>query len=207
MVGRQLAKRLTYQFLDTGAMYRAVTWLALSKGIRPTDKDALAGIAAAMVFEAIEPGSPTYASKVIVNGHNMTDEIRTPQVDRYVAVVSQAPGVRQALVQLQRNIATAGSVVMAGRDIGTVVLPDAELKVFLEASPEVRAQRRFAEVHEKDKTIRFEDVLADLVRRDKMDSERELSPLKPATDAERINTDSIGIDEVVELLWKLTAKR
>ena len=115
--------------------------------------------------------------------------------------------MRQALVQLQRNIATAGSVVMAGRDIGTVVLPDAELKVFLEASPEVRAQRRFAEVHEKDKTIRFEDVLADLVRRDKMDSERELSPLKPATDAERINTDSIGIDEVVELLWKLTAKR
>ena len=207
VVGRQLAKRLSSQFVDTGAMYRAVTWLALSQGIRPSDTDALSTLASAMVFESIEPGSPAYASKVIVNGNNLTDEIRTPQVDRYVSRVSQVAGVRHALVDIQRKMAASGAVVMAGRDIGTVVLPNAGLKVFLEASAEVRAKRRLEEIHEKDKTVRYEDVLTDLLHRDKMDTERELSPMKPAPDAERVNTDSISIDEVVELLWKLTAKR
>src|SRR5581483_3267996 len=114
------------------------------------------------------------------------------------------PGVRHALVQLQKAIAERGNVIMAGRDIGTVVLPDAKVKVFLEASAPVRARRRYDEMSRQGVSTRFEDVLTDIQRRDKIDSERAISPLKPADDAVRVDTDGYTIDQVVERLWKLT---
>ena len=207
VVGRRLARRLGYRFLDTGARYRAVTLLALEQGIPLDDADALTRVAKEMDFQSIEHETDGGTPQVIVNGRDVSGEVRSPAVDRAVSQVSQVPGVRHALVGLQRDMARKGSIVMAGRDIGTVVLPDARLKVFLEASAPVRARRRFEEMSQKGGSSRYEEVLADLERRDKLDSEREISPLRPAADAERIHTDGQSIDEVVERLWRLTARR
>lgn len=212
VVGRRLARLLGYRFLDTGAMYRAVTWLALDQGVAPDDADALTRIAKGMAFESIEQPAitggttPDTAPRVLVHGRDVTAELLSLAVERAVSQVAQVAGVRHALVQMQREMAGAGNIVMAGRDIGTVVLPDAHLKVFLEASAPVRAHRRFEEMRHKGASSRYEDVLADLQRRDKLDSERTISPLMPAPDAQRVDTDGYTIDQVVEKLWKLTAK-
>lgn len=207
VVGRRLARRLGCRFLDTGAMYRAVTLVALERGVPLDDADTLTRIAKEMDFRSVEHETDGDMPQVIVNGRDVSAEVRSPAVDRAVSQVSQVPGVRHALVGLQRDIASKGSVVMAGRDIGTVVLPDAKLKVFLEASASVRARRRFDEMSHKGGSSRYEEVLADLERRDKLDSEREIAPLRPADDAERVHTDGQSIDEVVERLWSLTARR
>jgi cytidylate kinase len=207
VVGRRLARRLGYQFLDTGSMYRAVTLLALEQGIDTGDADALARIAREMAFRAIEPAAESSPPRVMLDGRDVSNDVRGLEVDRHVSRVSQAPGVRQALVARQRALAGAGDIVMAGRDIGTVVLPDADLKLFLEAPPEERARRRSREMEERGVPVSYDEVLADLRRRDKLDSERELSPLKPAADAVRVDTGALTIDEAVEKLWQLTAER
>lgn len=211
VVGRRLAQLLGYRFLDTGAMYRAVTLLALEQSIALDDAEALTRIAKEMDFHTIEPAAVDReqggdSPRVLVNGRNVTSDVRSPRVDRAVSQVSQVPGVRYALVRLQQEIGRQGSVVMVGRDIGTVVLPDAKLKVFLEASAAVRARRRYEEMAQHGVATRYADVLADLRHRDKIDSERAISPLVPAVDAQTVNTDSSTIDEVVETLWRLTAK-
>jgi len=211
VVGRRLARLLGYRFLDTGAMYRAVTLLALEQGVAPDDAEGLTRIAKEMDFQTIEPTASDCEQsgdipRVLVNERDVTTDVRSPRVDRTVSQVSQVPDVRNALVGLQREIGREGSVVMVGRDIGTVVLPDAKPKVFLEASAAVRAHRRFDEMAQHGGGTCYEDVLADLRRRDKIDSERATAPLVPASDAHRVDTDSCTIDEVVETLWRLTAK-
>lgn len=194
-VGRLLARRLGCRFLDTGAMYRAVTLVALERATDLEDGDALTGLATSldMRLTAGESGD-----RLVVDGQDVTDRLRDAEVERGVSLVARVPGVRSALVRQQRAIAREGPVVMVGRDIGTVVLPDAGVKVFLRASAEVRARRRYLELAAKGNAPDFRQVMDDLVRRDKIDSARDDSPLRPALDAIQIETDNMGIEEVVE---------
>ena len=203
-VGVALARRLEHRFFDTGAMYRAITWVALHRGIDVHDAAALvvlADRAKISVLEAsAEAASPT---GVVVDGEDATPHLRDPDVETSVSLVSRVPGVRAALVRIQRELAAEGGVVMAGRDIGTVVLPDAGLKVYLDASREVRARRRAAQMRESGLEPDFDALVADLERRDGIDSSREASPLTAASDAVIINTDQLSVEEVVRRIEAL----
>ncbi|MFN8559456.1 MAG: (d)CMP kinase [Dehalococcoidia bacterium] len=205
-VGTRVAERLGLPFVDTGAMYRAITWLALRRGVPLDDPAALTALAATADV-AIRPpaaGSAEYAT-VLMDGMDATPYLRAADVERAVSLVSAVPGVRERMVAIQRQAAGA-AIVMAGRDIGTVVLPHAEVKVYLEASPEVRARRRQAEMAAKGRVAAFEDVLADLRRRDGIDSGRDVAPLRPADDAVVIPTDALSIDQVVERVLALVRR-
>ena len=189
-VGRAVAEGLGWPFLDTGAMYRAVTRSALRLGVDAEDEGGLADLAAGMSMglEAGEEG----VYRLWVDGEDVTDELRTPQIDRNVSAVSKVPAVRRTMVEQQRAIAERAPVVMAGRDIGTVVLRDAPVKVFLTASIEERARRRTLQ----DPAADLERTRLDLERRDAIDSGREDSPLRPAADAVVIDTDGLDVEEI-----------
>ena len=189
-IGSLLAQRLGYRFLDTGAMYRALTWLALELGIDLEDEKALEELALGANIELA-------AEAVMVAGRDVTGDIRGEEVERGVSLVAKVAGVRRALVAKQQQLAQGGQVVMAGRDIGTVVLPHAELKLYLAASPEERARRRHLELVQRGEEAHYEQVLAELKRRDKIDSERALAPLQPAPDAKVIDTDGLNIEQVL----------
>ena len=203
-VGVALARHLGYRFFDTGAMYRAVTWLALRRGIDVHDATALAVLAVnADVAVRDTPDDAIEPTGVIVDGQDATPHLREAEVEANVSLVSRVPAVRETLVRIQRELAGAGSVVMAGRDIGTVVLPDAGLKVYLDASVEVRARRRAAQMREAGLEPNLEALMADLTRRDGIDSSRQASPLTAAPDAVIINTDTLTIQEVVRRIEAL----
>ena len=206
-VGSRVAARLGLPFVDTGAMYRAITWLALRRGIPITDAEALAALAriASIEIGPPPPGGREYAT-IRIGGEDATPHLREAAVERAVSPVSAVPSVRAVMVELQRQ-AAAGQIVMAGRDIGTVVLPDADVKVFLDASPEVRARRRLQEVAASGASVTYAEVLADLRRRDEIDSTRPVAPLRPAGDATVINTDDLPVDRVVERVLELVAER
>ena len=189
-IGSLLAQRLGYRFLDTGAMYRALTWLALKLGIDLEDEKALEELALGASIELA-------AEAVMVAGRDVTGDIRGEEVERGVSLVAKVAGVRRALVAQQRQMAQGGQVVVAGRDIGTVVLPHAELKLYLAASAEERAHRRYLELVQRGEEANYEQVLAELKRRDKIDSERALAPLQPAPDAKIIDTDGLNIEQVL----------
>ncbi len=191
VVGRLLARRLGYRFLDTGAMYRAVTWLAMERGVDPEDEAALTDLATTACFRMSDQGD-----QVLVDGAVVPLEQHRTRIDRLVSVVSKAPGVREALVRKQRQIASEGSIVVAGRDIGTVVAPEAPVKLFFQASGRERAKRRYKELVENGKRIEFAQVLNDLEARDKLDSERADSPLRLALDAHVIDTDCLTVEQV-----------
>jgi len=188
-------------------MYRAVTWLALRRGIEPADADALTALAESTVLR-IGPPPPDRreACSISVDGVDATPFLRDAAVERAVSPVSAVAGVRRALVRLQREAAPA-DVVMAGRDIGTVVLPDAELKVFLVASLAVRTRRRQEELAQKGREETPVQVRADLERRDELDSGRAVSPLRPAEDAVILDTDTLTLDDVVEQVVRLARER
>jgi cytidylate kinase len=195
-VGLSLAREFRYRLVDTGMMYRAVTWLALQQGVDLEDEDALVVLAQTAVIELGQPqsnGGPT----IKINGRDITDELRAPEVDRSVSLVSRVQGVRHAMVEKQRALAREGSLIMLGRDIGSVVLTDAPVKVYLDASAEVRARRRHRELAENGAERPEGEILAELVARDEMDSRRHVSPLRPAADAIIIDTDALSLDEVV----------
>lgn len=196
-VGRLLASHFGYPFLDTGIMYRAMTAAALDRGIDPHDRDALAAFAAGA---RVDLGATDVAgsARISVDGRDVTDELRRADVEDAVSLVSRVPEVREALVRLQREIAGERAIVMAGRDIGTVVLPAADLKVYLDASLDERARRRHAEFESTGRDVTHELVLEDLRRRDQIDSERAVSPLRPADDALVITTDGMTPQEVVD---------
>lgn len=204
-IGRRLAAALGYPFLDTGIMYRAITAAALQRGIDPADAEALGRLARSVTVD-VHPGHPADGdpSRIFIDGRDITDELRNPEVEEAVSIVSQAPGVREAMVARQREIAGEQPIVMAGRDIGTVVLPGAGLKLYLDASVEERARRRHQEFERLGRDASHEAVLEDLRRRDQIDSERELSPLRPADDATIINTDGLTLDEVLQKALSLT---
>ncbi len=203
-IAKAVAKELGFAVLDTGAMYRSVAWLAVQKEI-PLDDDAALGKLACeceIVFEN-EKGDSS-PKKVLIDGHDVTTAIRTSQIDKAVTPVSAAPSVREAMVDQQRKIARGGNYVMEGRDIGTTVIPDAEVKVFLTASDEERAHRRVRQnVDRGVGSIDYDEVLADLIRRDKADSSRATSPLVPAQDAVMIDTTSLYIEEVISKICEL----
>jgi len=178
-------------------MYRAVTWLALQRGVDVHDDAALVALADSMRMELGQP-TESGAATIKVEGQDITSQLRTPEVDRNVSIVSQVQGVRTAMVRRQREFAREGRLVMLGRDIGTVVLIDAPLKVYLDASAEERARRRYREMVAAGSTRPEAEVMAELLERDRMDRQRAHSPLHPAGDAVIIETDNLSLDEVVE---------
>lgn len=194
VVGRDVARNLGARFLDTGAMYRAVTWASLRQGIPSNSPRELSSLANRMNMRLVIASND---DRLLLNGKDITSLLRLPEVDANVSAVSAVSGVRKALVKQQRAIAAEGPIVMCGRDIGTVVLPNACLKVFLTASPEVRAARRAGDMKQPQERSAPPQVMADLLKRDKTDSERDDSPLRPAADALVICSDHMTIDEVV----------
>lgn len=208
MVGRALAQRLGYGFVDTGAMYRALTLVAIQRGIGPTDEQALIGLAQETQILITRPTvDDGRAYSVFTQGQDVTWEIRSSEVEAQVSFVSRVPGVRDALVAQQRLMAEAGRVVMVGRDIGTVVVARAGLKVYLTASPEERARRRYKELQERGEAIDMEVLRQEMDRRDKIDSGRAHSPLRPAEDAHIVDTENRAIQEVVAEIERLLEAR
>jgi cytidylate kinase len=197
-VGHQLADRLGYLYFDTGVMYRAVTWAALDRQVSVADEPAVTTLAEALTIDVTAPHELDGRQvTVLVDGQDATWAIREPAVEAHVSRVSAYPGVRAAMVAQQRRIAARGRIVMVGRDIGTVVLPDADLKIYLDASPEERARRRWCE--EQDRGIRrtYDEVLAEVRRRDRIDSTRQVAPLRPAEDATTVDSTALSIEAVV----------
>lgn len=206
-VAKRVAKELVFRYLDTGAMYRAVTFYALASGVRPTDVQGLARIAQRDTIEfAHEPGNP-FPTRVLIAGEDVTAGIRTPSVDDAVSAVSSFRAVRNAMVEQQRHTAAGHDIVVEGRDIGTVVFPDAALKVFLTATPEERSRRRAAQQSASGILVDPLGVHEAIVRRDELDSTREHSPLVPAPDAVIVDTTGMGIDEVVARIVALAKDR
>ena len=194
-VGTELARRLDYRFLDTGGMYRGITLLALEAGIDLQDQAALTELAQHTRMEQV--GGPS-GDRMVVDGRDVTVELRARKVDSSVSRVSAVRGVRIALVQQQREVAEQGPIVMVGRDIGTVVLPDAKVKVYLNASVEVRTGRRVREMNASGRDASYERVLEELRMRDSIDSERFESPLRPDEEALIIDTDDMSVVEIAD---------
>lgn len=196
-VGLHLARELGYRLVDTGMMYRAVTWLALQRGVDLNDEEALTRLAGSAQIELGQPGQDGGAT-IKIDGADITAELRSPDVDRNVSLVSRVPGVRTAMVERQRGFAREGRLIMLGRDIGSVVLPDAPAKIYLDASAEVRARRRHRELAEAGLHRPEAEILRELQQRDEMDRQRHVSPLRPAADAQIIDTDNLSLEEVIE---------
>ena len=204
-LGQLLAHRLHYLLLDTGSMYRAVAFAVQQKGIDVHNETAVTRLAQQINIE-IMPGNLLNDGRpyaVLLDGQDITWDLRTPSVEGKVSIVAAYPGVRQELVRQQRRIAQQGQVVMVGRDIGTVVLSDSPLKIYVVASPEERARRRWQEQQERGEQSDYETILARVLQRDQTDSNRRHSPLRPATDAIVIDTTQHAPDEVVEQIMRL----
>jgi cytidylate kinase len=198
-----VARALGLRYLDTGAMYRAMTWWMLAQGVPVGDPDAVAARAGEPVIEVgTDPDLPT----ISVDGTDVSGPVRTREVSNAVSAVSAVPVVRERLVALQREIIEAGGIVAEGRDIGTVVAPDAPVKVFLTASEETRALRRAKDLAD-DPAASVEVTLAEQARRDRIDSTRKASPLTKADDAMEIDSTELGLDEVIEAVVRLVNQR
>ena len=196
-VGSRLAEALSYLFFDTGIMYRAVTWIALDHDMDLNDEAAMTELAQNAQIDVRQPSQKDgRASDVVVGGKDVTWDVRSADVDANVSLVSAYAGVRQALSEKQRNIGLRGQVVMVGRDIGTVVLPEADLKVYMDASAEERARRRYDEIIERGGKADYDEILSKMIERDRLDSTRAVAPLRPADDAIIIQTDALSEDQV-----------
>jgi pantoate ligase/cytidylate kinase len=202
-VARAVAAQLQLLYLDTGAMYRAITWLALQRGIPLDDAEQLTQLAAQTQLTLQSGTSSTEPTRIWADGEEITQAIRSPEVTRWVSHVAAVPGVRQELVKRQRSIGRDGGAVLEGRDIGTHVFPDAELKVFLTASVGERAQRRQHQLQAQGQMVPLEELKAQIEQRDRRDSERLISPLRPAPDAILIDTDHLSQSEVQDKIVML----
>ncbi|MHB1340315.1 MAG: (d)CMP kinase [Coriobacteriia bacterium] len=202
-VARAVARRLGFRYLDTGAMYRAIGMEAVHRGVSLDDEAALIAVArsSSVTFEHA-PGDPIHTA-ILVNGRDVTLDIRTPGADVAVSPVARIPQVREALVSLQRRLAAEGDTVVEGRDIGTVVFPDAPVKVYLTATAEERARRRLGDHVAAGHASEIAAVAADIERRDHVDSTRAASPLRAADDAVTVDTTGLTVDEVVERIARL----
>lgn len=196
-VAKAVAKRLGFEYVDTGSMYRALTWKALKEGIDVSDEKALARLAKASRIKFLRPKNGEF--RILIDSEDVTEEIRSPKVSGAVSAVSRVPDVRQAMVEMQRGFKRKGrSLVVEGRDIGTVVFPDAELKIYLTATVEERARRRYRELVAKGFEVELEVIERDIIARDKLDTTRRVSPLTKAPDAVTIDTTDKTADQVVE---------
>ena len=202
-VGKIVAQKLDYLFFDTGIMYRVAAYGANRKLSDVSDEAAVSAVVADMEI-ALQKDAVNGVAEVLLDGKNITGLLHMPEVDRIVSTVAAYPAVRTELTRQQRKIGLQGRVVMVGRDIGTVVMPDAEMKVYLEASPETRAKRRYLENlsnHIESET--YESILEDIIKRDKADRERTVAPLRPADDAVIIHTDDLSAEEVAQKIFDL----
>lgn len=203
-IGKRLADALGYLFFDTGVMYRAITWLALQRGLDMNDEAAITSLAESVPIDVRPPSQADgRACDVVIDGQDVTWETRRPEVDANVSVVSAYPGVRRALSAQQRRIGQRGRVVMVGRDIGTVVLPDADLKIYLDASAEERARRRYDEIIARGESADYDEILAKVIERDRIDSTRDVAPLRAAEDAVIVDSDNLNAEEVFQLVLAL----
>ncbi len=196
-VGRRLAETLGYLFFDTGIMYRAVTWIALDHDLDVHNEALITQMAQSAQIDIRPPSeNDGRACDVVIGDKDVTWEIRSGDVEAKVSAISAYPGVRKALSEHQRRIGMRGKVVMVGRDIGTVVLPEADLKIYLDASAEERARRRYDEIVERGEQADYENLLKKMIERDRIDSTRAVAPLRPAEDAVIINTDELSENQV-----------
>ena len=202
-IAKLAAEKLGYAYIDTGSMYRSVAWKFLQTG-KPFDEDFISGLSKTMLID-FKPEAKI--NRVFVDGTEVTDAIRTPEVTAIVSRVAAIGAVREAMVDQQRRMGEAGGVLMDGRDIGTVVFPNAQLKIFLTASVEERARRRYAEMVAKGQQVDLQQLQADIAERDKQDSERAISPLRQAEDALLLDTSDMGISEVTERILQLVQER
>lgn len=207
-IGHLLATRLGFLYLDTGCMYRAVTLAVLLAGADPLDEAAVSRLAQKIDMDVLPPGTGNDGRQytVLLNGQDVTHDLRLPAVDAHVSAISSYPLVRQEMVRRQREFGRRGSVVMVGRDIGTVVMPDAALKLYITASAAERAARRWHDRQQQGHQADFAEILADVNRRDKFDSTRSHSPLRPAPDAVTIDTTGMTPAEVLDQIMSLVQK-
>ena len=203
-LARRCAAELGFLYVDTGAIYRTVGLAALRRGIDRKDEQAVAAILPEL---EIRMGYENGEQRMFLNGEDVSGEIRLPEISMCASDVSAHAAVRDFLMEMQRKLARENCVIMDGRDIGTVVLPDAKLKIYLTASPEARAERRMKELQAKGLEQPFEEVLADIIRRDEQDMNREVAPLRRAEDAVLVDTTDIGFDESFELLCGIIRQR
>ena len=199
-IAKAAAKHLGFIYVDTGAMYRAIGLYTIRKGVDPADTQAV--VALLSEIEVSLARDENKNQLVILNGEDVSGFIRTEQVSMAASRVSAIPEVRAFLLNLQRDMAKANDVIMDGRDIGTVVLPDAKVKIFLTASAEIRARRRYDELIAKGEQAVYEDVLADVIERDNNDMNRPIAPLKPAQDSIIVDTSELNLEESIALLIK-----
>ena len=203
-IAKEVAKRTGLIYVDTGALYRTVGLYVSEHGIASTDRD---GIIACLPSIDIKLAYENGEQKVYLNGECVGNKIRTENASVYSSAVSKIPEVREFLLGIQKNLAHDGGVIMDGRDIGTVIMPEAEIKVFMTASPEVRAQRRYEEQLAKGINVSYEEILDAIIKRDRQDSERDTAPLKPADDAVIFYNDNHGIEECAEYIIKLMEEK
>lgn len=198
-LGQKLAQALGYLYFDTGVMYRAITWLALKQGLEISDEAAITQLAESTPIDVRPPSvQDGRAYDVILDTQDITWEIRSAEVEAHVSPVSAYAGVRKALSAQQRRIGMRGEVVMVGRDIGTVVLPNADIKIYLDASVEERARRRHEELRQRGEPADYEVILQAMRRRDQIDSNRQVAPLRAAKDAFILCSDGLDIEQVLE---------
>ena len=204
-VAKKVAQALNYIYVDTGAMYRAVTLDALRKKIKMEDEEGLTALTQNMELEFRPIDEQGY--HLFLNGEDVNEEIRSLRVADNVSYVAKVPGVRKSLVLLQQALTREGGVVMEGRDIGTVVMPDAQLKIFLTASPEERAKRRWTELKAKGINVALNEIRENILHRDSIDSGRQTDPLRPADDSIKLDTTELSIDEVIQCIIDLAQGR
>ena len=204
-IARKVAQELGCLYVDTGAIYHTVGLYALRKGADPKNEGEVVPLLEELKVEMqVESDGIQH---MYLNGEDVTAQIREPEISRYASAVSALPPVRAFLLDMQRELARTRSVVMDGRDIGTVVLPDATVKIFLTASPEVRAMRRWKELREKGNTDTYEEVLRDVIQRDYDDSHRAIAPLRQAEDAVLADTSELDLEESIQLLLNIVKER
>ncbi|MBY0552784.1 MAG: (d)CMP kinase [Candidatus Obscuribacterales bacterium] len=207
-LAKRVADALGYLYIDTGAMYRAATWVALEQKIDIANHDLVTRLVANADIQLAAPDEKSQGKvRVFVNGSDVSFIVRSRIITKFVSPISAIGGVRTILADKQKKIGANGSVVMDGRDIGTVVLPHAEVKVFLTASPEVRAKRRLKDMQQMGQTADLQTIIEDIKTRDHIDSTREIAPLKQAEDAVLIDTDNHSIDQVVETVLELCRQK
>ena len=203
-IAKAVAKKLDILYVDTGALYRTIGLFVKSKGVDPKDE---AGVTAILPEISIEVKYENGAQVVYLNGVNHGDAIRTPEMSMYASAVSAIPSVRAFLLETQKQIARTNSVIMDGRDIGTVILPNADVKIFITASPECRAMRRYKELCERGQSVKYEDVLREMNERDTQDSSRAVAPAKPAEDAIFLDNGDLDLEGSVNAVLKIIEKK
>lgn len=200
-IAKTAAKELGFIYVDTGALYRAIGLFCSRRGVDTENADAVVSLLKDLTVEL--SFNDDNEQIVLLNGENVSSLIRTPEVSMYASNVSKIPKVRAFLLDLQRNMAHTQNIIMDGRDIGTVVLPDAKVKIFLTASPEIRAKRRYVEFVEKGMTVNYDDVLNEVITRDYNDSHREIAPLKPAEDSVTLDTSDLDLEQSVQAILSI----